>query len=320
MWTTDVDRGVSSEQGKALARASGIDAEAITRASLAPLAERVVDGTPPRHGQWPWILTLGARGVRRSGGSQFCPACLAEDEKPYYRMQWRLAWHTACEHHQVRLLDRCPECNEALAPHRLRPDAGHVAQCATCGFDLREARAKPHLEAALTLQHSADEVAVRGHGKCLGTETNARAWLESAAFLTRLVRRAARAPTQALERLIDATDCSGLQPGAQGAGTSIERLRIEERANVLDAAGRLIRLGAEGLRHAVREAGLTQQGWCEQGDIVPEPLAKAVPTLPESVVAGAKCARRTRSAGPRPPHEVRQMMKRLERSARGRER
>ena len=302
-----------------LAVASGVENEAIERAALAPIAWKITDGAPAPQGRWPWILTLGARGVKRSGGSQFCPTCLAEDAKPYYRMQWRLAWHTACEHHQVRLLDRCPECAEALSPHRLRPDAGHVAQCATCGFDLRQAPTKPGLEAAVTLQRAADAVAVGGHGECLGTKTNARGWLESTGFLARLVRRAGRAPTQALEHLLDAAGCSAAQPRAQGGGTSIERLGIEERTSVLDATGRLMALGAEGLREAVQEAGLTQQGWCEQGETVPEPLARAVPPLPESAVAGAKCPRRSRPRGPRPRHEVRQMMKRLERSARGRE-
>ena len=313
-WTTDVDRGMTEGQAKALATASGIDAETIGRASLAPLAARIVDGAPPQQGPWPWILTLGTRGVKRSGGSQFCPACLAEDARPYYRVQWRLAWHTACEHHQVGLLDRCPWCAEPLAPHRLRADARHVAWCATCGFDLREAPTKPYLEGALTLQHLADAVAVTGHGEYLGMATSAGVWLASASFLARLVRRAARTRTRGLERLLDAARCSTVQPGGQKAGSSIERLGVEERAAVIDAAGRLMGLGPKGLRRAVEEAGLTRQGWCEQGDTVPEPLARAVPTLPESAAAGAKRPRRRRS-GPRPRHEVRQMMARLERVA-----
>ena len=314
-WTTDVDRGVTEDQCRALARASGIDAEAIEGASLAPLAARITDDATPPPGRWPWVLTLGARGVRRSGGSQLCPACLAEDAKPYLRIEWRLAWHTACEHHRTGLHDRCPECASALSPHRLGADAGHIARCATCGFDLREAALRPFAESALALQHRADAVAVSGHGACLGTEASASAWLASASFLARLVRRAARTPTRALERLLETAGCAAPQIRGQGAGTSIEGLGVEERSAVLNAVERLMGLGAEGLRDAVQEAELTQQGWCEQGETVPEPLARAVPTLPESRVAGAKGPRRSRGRGPRARHEVRQMMKRLERSA-----
>ena len=315
IWTTDVDRGVSAEQCRAVAAASGIDVEAINGASLATVAARIAGASPPPLGRWPWVLTLGARGVRRSGGSQFCPACLAEDAKPYLRIQWRLAWHTACEHHQAGLHDRCPECASALAPHRLGADAGHIARCATCAFDLRDAAARPCVESALALQRSADWVAVKGHGECLDTAATAETWLASAVFLARLVRRTARAPTRGLEHLLETAGYTALSSTGQGAGTSIERLGVEERTAVLDGVARLMRLGAAGLRQAVEEAGLTRQGWCERGDTVPEPLARAVPELPESAVAGSKSTRRTRSSGPRPRHEVRQMMKRLERSA-----
>ena len=315
IWTTDVDRGIAEKLRKTLADASGIEAEAIAGASLAPIVAQILGGAPPPQGRWPWIVTLGGRGMRRSGGSQFCPSCLSEDEKPYLRVQWRLAWHTACEHHQAGLHDRCPQCASPLVPHRLRADAHHIARCASCGFDLREAAVRPCAEAALALQREADKVAIRGQGTCLDTETNASVWLASAAFLARLVRRATRAPTRGLDRLLDAAGCAPLRSTGQSAGTSIERLGVEERTAVLDSVARLMRLGAAGLKRAVEEAGLTAQGWCERGDTVPEPLARAVRTLPDSRVAGEKSGRRSRSKGPRPRHEVRQMMKRLERSA-----
>ena len=314
-WTTDVDRGLGEAQRKTLAAASGADADAIARASLAPLATRIAGATPPHHGPWPWILTLGARGAKRSGGSQLCPACLADDGTPYYRIHWRLAWHTACEHHDVGLHDRCPACAKPLAPHRLGPEAGNLARCATCGFDLRAAPAKPYLKDALALQRSADAVAATGHGEFLGTETTTGVWLESTSFLARLVRRAARSPTRGLERLLDAAGCSDMRPAIQRPGTSIERLGVDERAMILKAAQHLIGLGADGLRRAVEAAGLTRQAWCERRCTVPEPLARIATALPESVSAGPKRRADQQRSGPRPRHEVRQMMARLERVA-----
>ena len=315
IWTTDVDRGLADAERRSLAAASGIDAEAIALASLAPIAARIFDGAAPRHGHWPWILTLGARGAKRSAGTQYCPACLGEDETPHYRVQWRLAWHTACEHHRTRLLERCAQCGEPLAPHRLEPDAGHIARCAACGADLRDASTMPCAEAALRLQRSADAVGNAGHGEWLGTPTSAAQWLAAAAFLARLARRAARSPTQGLDRLLAAAQCEAVGARSPGAGTSIERLGVEERAAVLDAVARLMALGDTGLTKAAASSGLTRQGWCERGDTVPGPLANVTGALPESASAGAKRPRRRRPRGPRPRHEVRQMMARLERTA-----
>ena len=315
VWTTDVDRGIAENQRKTLAKASGIEAEAIANASLAPIIARILDDAVPPQGRWPWILTLGARGAQRSGGSQFCPACLAEDDTPHLRVQWRLAWHTACERHYLRLLDRCAECAAALKPHRLGADAGHVARCAACGADLRKATVAPCTADALALQRSADAAVSTGEGEWLGAPTSAAAWLASAAFLARLVRRTARAPTRGLDRLLAAAGCDTVRLRSRVAGTSIEQMSVEDRAVLLDAVARLIALGPAGLKCALETAGLTRQGWCERGDTVPGPLAGVAEALPESVAAGTKRSRQRRRSGPRPRHEVRQMMARLERAA-----
>lgn len=92
-------------------------------------------------------------------------------------------------------------------------------------------------------------------------------------------------------------------------------MSVEDRAAVLEAVGHLMALGASGLREAVEGSGPTRQGWCERGDSVPAPLANIADGLPESANAGSKNPRKRRGRGPRPRHEVRQMMARLERAA-----
>ena len=85
-------------------------------------------------------LSPGRRGRRQSAWLQFCPQCLAEDEQPYFRRQWRLATTIVCARHGSRLLDRCPACGQGLAPFNqasLRPQN----DCAACGFDLASAKA-----------------------------------------------------------------------------------------------------------------------------------------------------------------------------------
>ena len=85
---------------------------------------------------------------------------------------------------------------------------------------------------------------------------------------------------------------------------------------MLEAVARLMVLGATGLRDGLETSGLTREGWCERRDAAPEPIAEIGVGLPESASAGAKNRRRQRRNGPRPRHEVRQMMARLQRSAR----
>ena len=82
----------------------------------------------------------GPAGRRQAAWLQFCPHCLAEDEQPYFRREWRLATTIACARHGSRLLDRCPDCGQGLAPFNqasLRPQN----DCAACGFNLASAKA-----------------------------------------------------------------------------------------------------------------------------------------------------------------------------------
>jgi len=73
---------------------------------------------------------------------QFCPACLAEDETPYFRKQWRLALYTYCPAHQAMLHDACPACSAPVS--YFRKDFGRqleealdIGYCHVCGFDFR---------------------------------------------------------------------------------------------------------------------------------------------------------------------------------------
>ena len=74
----------------------------------------------------------------RSTWMQYCPQCLATDEAPYFRRQWRLASRVSCFVHGCGLRDRCPACRAGVAAFdhgELLPQ--HI--CARCGFDLRAA-------------------------------------------------------------------------------------------------------------------------------------------------------------------------------------
>lgn len=75
---------------------------------------------------------------KRSTWLQYCPQCLASDEAPYFRRQWRLASRVSCFVHGCGLRDRCPACHAGIATF----DQGELVPqhfCARCGFDLRAA-------------------------------------------------------------------------------------------------------------------------------------------------------------------------------------
>lgn len=96
-------------------------------------------------GTLPWIQTLMMYHRRRQGyGLQFCPACLAEDEKPYYRKSWRVSFNTMCTRHRVMLHDRCPGCGAPVMFHRMEmgrgsfSEMGSMSGCHACGFPLAD--------------------------------------------------------------------------------------------------------------------------------------------------------------------------------------
>ena len=101
-----------------LVRCTGLTPEAVGGMTLAGVGARSL--LLPLRAD----LSSGRRGRRQAAWLQFCPHCLAEDEQPYFRREWRLATTIACAHHGSRLLDRCPDCGQGLAPFNqasLRP-------------------------------------------------------------------------------------------------------------------------------------------------------------------------------------------------------
>ena len=96
-------------------------------------------------GTLPWIQTLRMYHRKRVGfGQQYCAACLAGDDSPYFRRAWRVSFNTVCPRHKLMLRDRCPACQTGVSYHRmemgrsLNADALELANCHECGFDLRE--------------------------------------------------------------------------------------------------------------------------------------------------------------------------------------
>ena len=68
----------------------------------------------------PWLIPLGVyHRLRKRAGIQYCPLCLAEDDVPYFRRRWRLAFYIACGKHHCQMESGCSLCGSPIAYHRL---------------------------------------------------------------------------------------------------------------------------------------------------------------------------------------------------------
>jgi hypothetical protein len=127
MWTPRLERRLPGDVAALLGNQAGVPPETISAMALTDDALT------------PLLLPLRENARRnRSTWMQYCPLCLADDDAPYFRRQWRLASRASCFVHDCGLRDRCPACRSGIASF---DQAELVPQhfCARCGFDLRAA-------------------------------------------------------------------------------------------------------------------------------------------------------------------------------------
>lgn len=147
IWNRDLDRTASQDVLRLLSESTGSSLNELAGGMLSTYEGVLFEHHNPR-GNTKWILPLGIyHRTRKRFGLQFCPLCLAEDQQPYYRKQWRLAFHTLCDRHSVMVHDRCPQCEAPVVFFRVelgcrnRLSGTSITQCHQCGFDLSRAPA-----------------------------------------------------------------------------------------------------------------------------------------------------------------------------------
>jgi len=72
---------------------------------------------------------------RTHNGLMFCPKCLAEDNIPYFRKQWRYYFYNACPKHKILLTDRCWCCYEEIKLSKIK-HMNKLSYCSHCEKDL----------------------------------------------------------------------------------------------------------------------------------------------------------------------------------------
>lgn len=138
---SDPDIGYLSKDFEWVANLHGCtesDAKAMTlRQFVGVIDDRV---SARSHPQW-WLRARYGRNALKFG-PMFCPQCLASDQIPHFRLEWRFGFHTTCFVHECMLLDQCPYCLTAPWPSgcglrsEVHPHFENFRFCWHCGQDI----------------------------------------------------------------------------------------------------------------------------------------------------------------------------------------
>ena len=142
VWNRDIDRLGPNWIIEALSEGSGTPIQVAYETTLRSYEGWLFPAFRAA-GSLQWITTLKMFHRTRQGfGMQYCPQCLYEDEDPFFRKAWRVAFITTCPAHRCMLRDRCIDCGAGVAFHRgdIGCFAGQhrnsIADCYSCGGSL----------------------------------------------------------------------------------------------------------------------------------------------------------------------------------------
>ena len=282
VWTQDIDRGLPLEELNHLSQDSGISQSAFITASLRPIASRISKIPLSYFNTWPWILALGARNRHHRNGLQYCPICLAKDKIPYYRLSWRLAWHTVCTHCGSQLMDRCPQCGSAIEPHKLLAKEAHIAICTNCHADLRSTSLTVSDENKQ--QTIADTCSLTGSGVYDTSILKACDWFELLRYFIGLIRRASTAHPKQLSIFFNALNIPIDQIRPSQTGLAFECLPTEERQIFLCQAWILMNTSTSDLEQNMKDAGLNQQSLQYTKYALPPIIKRLIKDLPVKTI------------------------------------
>ncbi|EKN3402656.1 TniQ family protein [Yersinia enterocolitica] len=281
-WTHDVDRALTRQQLSVLERHSGLDEVSLHSMTLAGLLGNSV-GQPlvPLNGVLTGVIPLGICNRSCPGGVQFCPLCLSDDHRPYFRLTWRLAYSMSCLRHQCLLNMRCPRCGEPVQYHRLKAPDERIYLCFRCLADLRESVPEPAGLQVMAFQKTAlSSLAHRNDVDQCGRRITDD-WQAMVYFCIRLIRYAARRHDGALNELLRYSGITVRSDMAGPLALPVEYLPVHERAGLFTAAWHLLQNGPEQFAILARKYGLTFNGlsaFCPPDCLLP--LLKDLPFHP----------------------------------------
>lgn len=310
VWTRDIDRGISRERLIPLSTLSGIPVEAFERAALSNIIPGISSKPLNPNQPWPWLLGLGTRNRKHRGGLQLCPICLSEDKKPYYRVQWRFAWHTCCIRHESYLYDQCPVCHAAIEPQRLTAPDRSPTICATCQMDLSKLSSTRAHKALLNFQQLADSVLLqRAVAVYAGKPVPVVEWFELVHYFSSLLRKVVKSQPKGLLNLLERFDVELSPDMAPSHGLALEYSSLDNRKALIAGAAKLLDVVPDTLFDEAAKMGIYSTAFQLDHTSTPGVLIPGLARLP--LPPGRRAKRQTSVIKPRPKEEVIKMWQAL---------
>lgn len=131
VWNRDIDRNAPDWLLNVISRKTGTPIKQVHQTTARLYEKRLFPVLHPAS-QLRWFMPLKKHHRLNNGyGLQYCPQCLKEDTKPYFRLQWRLALYTFCPRHRVLMHDQCSSCGAPVEFHRLEQGKAYKVEVET---------------------------------------------------------------------------------------------------------------------------------------------------------------------------------------------
>lgn len=273
MWQVDADRSIDRPRILQLSQLSGISFEDLESTFLYPTCD-AISGLPlDEQNKWRWLRTVGRRNNTRKGGIQYCGQCLAQGKEPYYRLAWRLVYHTHCMTHSVRLRESCWNCRRPIDLHRSKAFGDGIRNCMRCGADLCTGNYGLPDEFSIQFQKDADNTLNQGEAIVFDNRrVSAAEWFELSYFLYSLVRRTFVGRSNALNVFFETV---GIQLGSERAiipKYELGKLDVSSRIRIFNVIAKMQKKSISDIFKALILSEVSLEAFMGDNAKIPRPL------------------------------------------------
>jgi len=285
LWGLDFDVHAQEEDFVVLSRLTGVPSDQISQTTLRAY-EGVLFEEIYEHGPIRGVLRIRKHGRSRTGrGQQYCPQCLANDDRPYFRKTWRLALSVLCTVHGTWLRDGCPWCDAPISFHegdygqQMPSQLSRVTRCPQCNGRLTELPEEaPHEPPAALFDFQARILNAIHHGFSIelpGGGVNSVPLFDGLMRLLSVLTSVGHAAILR-EYLLQSSGALALDVSRLAEKGSFEDLRTGDRATLLLCLEELLSNWPEQFLQACKACGLSSSYFQRQRVPLPYWLASEV--------------------------------------------
>ena len=233
--------------------------------------EGMVFGIPSQRRPDRWVVPLRYTQSAVQHGPAYCADCLREEPRPFFKLQWRLAFITECTSHDCELREHCPDCAHLVWPHTATQAPLYArtspkpVNCAYCGFDLSSRRAlKADATTSRVLDGYSQSPTIRLSSEQVVPTIE---YFEALATVCQLFvrRRPASRIRSSVNQWSDAADLL-----VDNEFRQVEALDISTRRKLVGVASKILSDWPNQFLSFATETDLSHQHFCDAGTVVPE--------------------------------------------------